>query len=86
VLVLVARPLSAPKGALLGGIAGAAALIWTLPLTRRTFTLEWPPTAALWAAAAIVFVAMPVLGIGVRTGSRLAERPPIRRPERPGPR
>jgi cation-transporting P-type ATPase E len=86
VLVLVARPLNAARAVLVGCMAGSAVLIWVAPLTRRIFTLEWPPTAALWATAAIVLVAVPVLLMLVRTGSYLEERLPVPTSEASGPR
>jgi cation-transporting ATPase E len=85
VLVLVARPLDAARAILVGCMAGGAALIWAVPLSRRIFSLEWPPAVALWATAAIVLVAIPVLWILVCTGSHLEERLPARRPEASGP-
>ena len=74
VLVLVARPLNKAKAILVGCMAGGAVLIWSLPVSRRLFSLVWPPTAALWATAGIVLVAIPLLWIAVATGARLEER------------
>ncbi len=71
VLILVARPLNAARVVLVGCMAGGAALVWVVPLSRRTFSLDYPPAVALWATAAIVLVAIPALWILVRTGSHL---------------
>ncbi len=74
VLVLVARPLNAARAVLVGCMAGGAALIWAIPLSRRVFSLESPPAAALWATAAIILVALPLLWVLVGTGARLGAR------------
>jgi cation-transporting ATPase E len=74
VLVLVARPLNTARAVVVGCVAGFAALIWALPLSLRFFSLQWPPAVARWATAAIVLVAIPVLGILVRTGTRRTSR------------
>ena len=71
VLVLVARPLNAARAALVGCMAGGAVLIWAVPLSRRIFTLEWPPAAVLWATAGIVVLAVPILWKLVGVGARL---------------
>ncbi len=83
VLVLVARPLNAAWPVLVGCMAGGAALIWALPLSRRIFRFESPPADALWATAGIVLVALPVLWIPVGTGARLGAR--LRPPKSEGP-
>ncbi len=74
VLVLVARPLNAARAVLVGCMACGAALIWAVPLSRRVFALEWPPAPALWAAAGIAVLAVPVLWELVRVGARLEGR------------
>ena len=74
VLVLVARPLNAARAVLVGCMAGGAVLIWAVPLSRRIFTLEWPPAAALWAAAGLVVRAVPILWLLVGAGARLEGR------------
>jgi cation-transporting ATPase E len=74
VLVLVARPLNAARAVLVGCMAGGAALIWAVPLSRRIFALEWPPAAALWATAGIVILAVPILWKLVGAGARLEGR------------
>ena len=74
VLVLVARPLNAARAVLVGCMVGAAVLIWAVPLSRRIFALDWPPEAALWAAAGLVVVAVPILWLLVGAGARLEVR------------
>jgi cation-transporting ATPase E len=74
VLVLVARPLNTAKAALVGCMAGGAALTWALPVSRRIFSLEWPPSGALWYTAGIVLVTLPLLWILVARGARLEDR------------
>jgi len=74
VLVLVARPLNAARAVLVGCMAGGAALIWALPLSRRIFSLESPPVDVLWATAGILLVALPLLWVLVGAGARLGER------------
>ena len=79
VLVLVARPLNRAKAVLVGCMAGGAALTWAVPVSRRVFSLEWPPAGALWATAGIVIVAIPLLWFLVAMGARLEDRlsPPL---------
>jgi len=74
VLVLVARPLNAARAVLAGCMVGGAVLIWAVPLSRRIFALEWPPEAALWAAAGLAVVAVPILWFLVGVGARLEGR------------
>ncbi len=71
VLVLVARPLNAARVALVGCMVGGAVAVWSVPLSRRIFSLVWPPATALWATAAVVLLAIPLLWFLVRTGARL---------------
>jgi len=79
VLVLAARPLNAARAILVGSMAGGAVLIFTVSLSRRIFTLEWPPSAAVLSTIGIVLVAIPVLWILVNAGTRLERRrrPPM---------
>jgi cation-transporting ATPase E len=74
VLALVARPLTRAKATLIGFMVGGAMLIWAVPFSRRVFSLEWPPTAALWATAGIIIVAIPLLWIFVAIGARFEYR------------
>ncbi len=74
VLALTAWPLNAARAMLVGSMAACAALVWAVPLSRRIFTLEWPPAAALWATAGIVAVAVPILWVLSGVGTRFEER------------
>jgi len=75
VLALVARPLRPARLALLSAMAGALGVLLALPLARRVFSLQIPPTSVIVTGAVVSLV-----GVGLMTLSRywLARRKPGR--------
>ncbi len=63
VLVLIARPLTAWKVALIAAMAGGLVLLLAVPLSRRIFALQLPPADVLVVVAAVVAAAIVALTV-----------------------
>ena len=78
VLLFVSKPVTAQRALLVLATAGAAVLVWVVPLGRHLFGLEAPPLPATLASAAIAAVAVLLLTVVVRWAALSRRRAPTR--------